>query len=284
MLLLSGTDFSPASIDAATIAALWSRRTGAPLHLIHAVPGTTHLHSAREELARESQRLAGLGATLAAADLVSGDPQQVLAEEATARNATLVVLGAVGAGGRRGHWAGSTADRTARDAAVPVMLVRERFALESWLLGVAPLKVLVGFERDTSSLGALAWVGALMAYGAVEPRVLHLVLPGAENREVHATGPGRGFRLTPEARIHVEAELRAAVTPILGEGVGQLSVLEALGRKDMPLVGAAEELGAALLVIGSHQRHGFQRWWNGSVSSGVLHAATTNVVVVPSRG
>lgn len=284
MLVLCGTDFSPASKEAATIAALWCRRTGASLHLIHAVPGTTNLHAARAEMTLEARRLAGLGADVAEADLVTGEPQQVLAEEATARGATLVVLGAVGAKGRHGHRAGSTADHTARDATVPVMVVRERARLESWLLGGTPLSVLVGFEPDTSALGALAWVGGLLAYGRVEPHVLHLVLPGEENRLVHAGGPGRGLRLSTEAREHAEAELRAAVRPVLGEGVAQLAVKVALGRKDVPLVLAAEEMGASLLVVGSHQRHGFQRWWNGSVSSGVLHAATTNVVVVPSRG
>lgn len=283
MLVLCGTDFSPASTDAATVAAHWSRRIDAPLHLLHAVPATAHPHAARTDMTLEAQRLAALGARVAAADLVTGDPLQVLAEEATARGATLVILGAVGARGRHGHRAGSTADHTARDAAVPVLVVRERSRLEPWLLGVAPLVVLVGFERDTSSLGALAWVGSLLPLGGVEPRVLHLVLPGEENRAVHATGPGRGLRLSREAQDQAEAELRAAITPLLGEGVAQLSVKVALGRKDVPLVLAAEEMAASLLVVGSHQRHGFQRWWSGSVSSGVLHAATSNVVVVPSR-
>lgn len=282
MLVLCGTDFSPASMDAATIAALWSRRVEAPLHLISAVPETTHLRAARDDLTLEARRLAALGARVAAADLVTGHPQEVLAEEATARGATLVVLGAVGARGRHGHRAGSTADHTARDATVPVMVVRERAPLESWLLGVTPLVVLVGFERDTSSLGALAWVGSLLPYGEVEPRVLQLVLPGEENRMVHASGPGRGLRLSAEAEKRVEAELRAAITPVLGEHVARLDVQVALGRKDVPLVLAAEEMSASLLVVGSHQRQGFQRWWNGSVSSGVLHAATGNVVVVPS--
>jgi nucleotide-binding universal stress UspA family protein len=45
----------------------------------------------------------------------------------------------------------------------------------------------------------------------------------------------------------------------------------------------AQELHGSLLVVGSHQRHGFQRWWSGSVSHGVLNAATTCVAVVPSR-
>lgn len=47
-------------------------------------------------------------------------------------------------------------------------------------------------------------------------------------------------------------------------------------------VALPQELNAGLLVVGNHQWHGFQRWWRGSVSHGVLNAATIAVAVVPS--
>jgi nucleotide-binding universal stress UspA family protein len=60
-----------------------------------------------------------------------------------------------------------------------------------------------------------------------------------------------------------------------------LQVIPALGRLDRHLVAAAADLGVDLVVVGSHHREGFRRWWHGSVSSGVLGAAPMSVAVVP---
>ncbi|HSB55535.1 MAG TPA: universal stress protein [Gemmatimonadales bacterium] len=282
MRVLCGTDFSPFSIDAGTIAALWARRAGGDLHLIHAVSRTTGLEDSRARLLAEAQRLQGFGAEVSAVDLVNGEAEQVLAEEAIARRASLIVVGSLGERGRHGRLAGTTADATARDAPIPVLVVREPGLLEQWLRGQGPLEVMVGFERGTSALGALRWAADLTGYGSVHPTVVHLVLPGAENREVHATGRGVGLTLAPEALDRLRVELQKAVTPSFGETQIRLVVKECLGRKDVPLVLEADAAGAGLLVVGSHQRKGFRRWWSGSVSSGVLHAADMSVVVVPS--
>ncbi|HWA58917.1 MAG TPA: universal stress protein, partial [Gemmatimonadales bacterium] len=169
MRVLCGTDFSPASIDAATIAALWAARTGGTLHLIHAVPRTSGLDDVRERLRLEAGRLMALGAQVPSLDLVAGAASEVLVEEAIARQADLIVVGARGEQGRGGHRAGTTADRVARDAPVPVLAVRESGRLEQWLRGQGELEVVVGYERGTSAEGALRWVADLTRLGGVHP-------------------------------------------------------------------------------------------------------------------
>jgi nucleotide-binding universal stress UspA family protein len=57
-----------------------------------------------------------------------------------------------------------------------------------------------------------------------------------------------------------------------------------LGPPADPLFFVASEGGAALIVIGAHQRHGLARAWHGSVAHSVLHGASTNVLVVPLHG
>ena len=54
-----------------------------------------------------------------------------------------------------------------------------------------------------------------------------------------------------------------------------------LGRVDSALIQFARERAHDLLVVGSHQRQGFQRLWQTSVSRGVLHHAPMGVAVVP---
>ena len=43
----------------------------------------------------------------------------------------------------------------------------------------------------------------------------------------------------------------------------------------------AKQQGADLIVVGSHQYRGFERFWNLSVSSGILRDAAMSVAVVP---
>lgn len=284
MRVLCGTDFSPASLDAGNIAALWALRTGGELHLIHAVPRAGGLDLPREALLAERERLRVIGGSVHATDLVVGDAEEVLAEEAVARRADLVVVGAVGRRGLRGRRAGTTADSTARDAPIPVLVVREPGLLEPWLRGLGSVRAVVGYEPGAGSLAAVRWTADLASLGPLDLRVISLVLPGPENRAAQATGPGLGLTLRPEVRTQLEAQLREAIAPCIGNCEATVLIRESLGRRDIPLVHEAETAQAAFLVVGSHQRRGFQRWWTGSVSSGVLHAASTNVVVVPSPG
>lgn len=59
------------------------------------------------------------------------------------------------------------------------------------------------------------------------------------------------------------------------------------GRPAAAIVRVAEELGADLIVIGTHGRTGVKRWWMGSVAQEVIAHAPCPVVTVhtpPSRG
>ncbi len=53
------------------------------------------------------------------------------------------------------------------------------------------------------------------------------------------------------------------------------------GRRADHLLHVAHERGVDLVVLGTHQRMGLQRWWHGSVSEGVLRQAEQSVVCVP---
>ncbi|HEU4570141.1 MAG TPA: universal stress protein [Gemmatimonadales bacterium] len=111
-----------------------------------------------------------------------------------------------------------------------------------------------------------------------------LVDPGVENRAAGATGAGVGLALRHDVEQLLHERLLARSSDLLGGRPARVVIRGALGRVDRPLTGVAEENAADLLVVGSHQRAGFRRWWHGSVSSGVLHGALANVVVVPWRG
>jgi nucleotide-binding universal stress UspA family protein len=216
-------------------------------------------------------------------EVVVGDPDEVLVEQAGRRAADLVVLGAVGHRLPERLLLGSVAARTARESPVPVLVVRDSTPLVAWLEGQRPLMVVAGYERGESAESALRWAAHLTRVGPIDLTVVQLVVPDVENRRLHVSGPGAAIALSQESLRQLREELRLAVAPLIGDLPARLTVKPALGRTDIPLVEEAQKAAADLIVVGSHQRKGFQRWWHGSVSSGVLHAAPMSVAVVPYR-
>ncbi len=295
MTVLCGTDFSRLATEAARVAGLIARASGQDLHLVHVLPAES-LHPDTgsrpgqsgfpvDRLAWEAETLQVAGLPIVT-DVMHGRPDEALVKRAGELGATLIVIGAVGHRAIDRWVLGSCADSTAREASVPVLVVRAAEPFVEWLVKGKALKVVVGFEPGPSSDGGLSWAGALGKIGPIDLVVARLVVPGEENRRRGFSGPGMGVALLPETEARLLEELGARKRSLLGDGdmAVRLQVIPALGRLDRQLVVAAEELGADLIVVGSHQREGFRRWWHGSVSGGVLHAASVSVAIVPVRG
>jgi nucleotide-binding universal stress UspA family protein len=292
MTVLCGTDFSPLATEAVRVAGLVARGSGKDLHLVHVLPAESLRPGTgsrpgqpgfpEDRLAWEAETLQVAGLPIVT-EVLHGRPDEALVKRAGELGATLIVIGAVGHRAIDRWVLGSCADATAREACVPVLVVRTAEPFVEWLVKGKPLKVVVGVEAGPSSDGGLAWAGALRRFGPINLVLARLVAPGEENRRLGVSGPGMGVALFPETEARLLEELRARQRLLLGDGemaVG-LQVIPALGRLDRHLVTAAEELGADLIVVGSHHRKGFRRWWHGSVSGGVLHAAPMSVAVVP---
>ena len=281
MRIVCGSDFSSLAEQATTVAGLWSRRVGGDMHLVHAVRERSPAldkEMERDLLAKEAERLQSLGVALTAAEVVTGNPDEVLTGQVLNRAADMVVLGAIGHRLAERWLLGSVAARTARDSSVPVLVVRNARPFEQWLEGERPLRVVVGFERGDSAAEALRWAAALTGVGPIELRVLHLVLPGEENRKVHASGPGIGIALRPEAERQLVEELRLAVTPLVGAMPTHLAVQGALGPWPAPLSGHGCRSGLSSIRMrrsdlrfpdpSSRQRHGGAPWplsWSAAV-------------------
>jgi nucleotide-binding universal stress UspA family protein len=284
MRIICGTDFTALAREAMSVAGLWSREAGGELHLIHAIgvrPQADIGVRERAQVAAEAERLRGDGVRPSAADAIAGDPEDVLVSEAGRRQADLLVLGAVGHRFTERWLLGSTAARVAERAKIPVLVVREAAPFKAWLRGERSLRVVTGFERGESAHHAVRWAARLHDIRPVDLTVLQLVLPGEENRRLESIGPGMGIALSQESERALLSELNQTLAPLTGSARLSCAVRAALGRRDMHLALAAEDLKADLLVVGSHQRRGFQRWWHASVSSGVLHAAAMSVAVIP---
>lgn len=283
MTILCGTDFSPLASEAVRVAGFLAQRAGQGLHLAHVLGSESPWQTtdrAQKDLEEQAARLIP-AALQPALDVLTGLPDAALVECARQLHAELIVVGAVGHRALDRWLLGSSAGRTAREAPMPVLVVRNARPFEEWLSGGRALRVMVGCEEGPGSDGALAWAGEFARLGPVELVLIQLVRPEEENRRVGFTGPGMGITLCPKALTRLLERLGARQRSLAGAVKARLEVVPTLGRFDQPMVAAAEEFGADLLVVGSHQREGFRRWWHGSVSSGVLNGAPMSVAVVP---
>src|SRR2546421_10593396 len=100
----------------------------------------------------------------------------------------------------------------------------------------------------------------------------------------------RGRMVLVHATVHsgragecsVESQLTQLVSALRREGIDAGAVL----RAEPParaIVGVARAEHADLIVMASHQRHGFNRWLHGSVTEEVLQNTSTPLLVVPSQ-
>lgn len=86
----------------------------------------------------------------------------------------------------------------------------------------------------------------------------------------------------PVVKSVLERDIKAKIGQVLGDQGVQVLVQGGWGRPDAQLVGMAVEAQADLIVVGTHQRHGFSLLGEGSVSRGVLRYAPMSVACVPA--
>jgi nucleotide-binding universal stress UspA family protein len=87
----------------------------------------------------------------------------------------------------------------------------------------------------------------------------------------------------PRSRDELLQELKAFASPSLDPRVTTRFVLEEGDAVD-EILGAAAELSADLIVMGTHGRRGFERWAIGSVAEAVLRKAPCPVLTVRVGG
>ncbi len=140
---------------------------------------------------------------------------------------------------------------------------------------------MVGVEIGSTSKAALRWATDLRAIGRCNLHVTQIAWPFGEHFRLGIPSPMPLDCLRPELLELLMRDLRAWAGDIHGDGETTFTVNPGWGRVDTHLALLAAEVKADLLVVGTHQRAGSARFWQGSVSRGVLHHAPCNVACVP---
>ncbi len=290
--ILCGTDFSPGAKAAANSAAALAQQLNSVVVLVHIVEQSllsllpagmrkSFLASSYERLAKEAERLRKQGAAVEESFSV-GRSEELLVEQARTSAASFIVLSSLGSRAPERWLLGSVSERTAERATVPTLVVRDADLLVAWARGERPLRVFVAFNFTLTSEAALRWVAELQAVGPCSITVAYVDWPPKERARLGGKGPLPLAENPPETQRLIERDVAVRATELLGSAPSKIRVAPGWGRVDLRLADLAREEKADLIVVGSHQYHGFERWWNVSVSRGLLHHAPMGVAVVPT--
>lgn len=291
MKIICGTDFSVHSAHAANVAAALAAKRDVPFKLVHAVapahleflsePHVNYLRNKlRRKLVAEGNRLRTLGADVVE-KLVLGKPHEVLVNSAQHFKANLIIVSTMGQIAPSRWLAGSVAERTAQNSTVPTLVVRDHDCLIEWAKGKRALNVFIGYDFSESADAALRWVLSLSEIGPCNLTVTYLSWPPSETWRLGVGDYMPKGDNPPEVHALLERDLKQRCREILGKTKARLNVVSGWGSMETHLIELAKASKADLIVVGTNQRRGLNRFWLGSVSRGILHHASTNVACVP---
>ncbi|AKF08507.1 universal stress protein [Sandaracinus amylolyticus] len=309
--IVCATDLSPGGARAVDLAARVAQDLRAPLRLVHA----TDLGGLRDRAAspaqrtlieRVEQRTAFLAEQLESertrasatapeveCALIEGRPWEAIVEDAHRTHAQLVVVGPHGQSGPAEvlrsaamEWLlGITADRVVRRAPCPVLVAPHTGELPRLASGT----FLVGLDFEPPSRVALDLALQLAKQLGARVHAVHVVpeiLPAAVAAQ-HAAPIADD---TIDHPAHEEAGARDRLAEMITEARARLDAAPPVDlhvvRGDPPVAlgELALELGATLIVVGTHGRTGVAHALLGSVAERVLRRARRPVLCVrPAR-
>ncbi|WP_313952450.1 universal stress protein [Accumulibacter sp.] len=286
--LLVATDLSAPSRHAAQRAAMLARQTGARLVLAHvlekrALAELLHLFDedgqgvqdqiraqAREALSLLAAEIGEPLGVSAGQHLLEGEVMGSISMQADLLDASLLVVGARGAGFMR-HWLlGATAERLLRVTLRPILMVKQA-PREAYR------KVIVPMDFSPWSLGAVRLAMAvapqaeLILLHAYEARFEDKMRIAGVNEDLIQgyRSKAQQYALLRLKQTAAEAGLAAAQwQPLLTHGEAALGILE-----------QEEEQGADLIVLGKHGVGMAEELLLGSVTKRVLPRARCDVLV-----
>ncbi|MBX7207822.1 MAG: universal stress protein [Verrucomicrobiaceae bacterium] len=278
MQILCATDFSKHAAVAADVAAALARKMSLPLRLVHCAQDfivmgdlpvvAVSAQPAREELKKEAERLRSTGVEVTE-EFRTGSVSLQIVDVAAATPTKMIVIGSAGKGMAERWLIGSVAERVAESAPVPTLVVRQADLLLDWLNSGASLRLLCAVDLTASADAAICALQDFVTLGRGEVEAAYVRPPDdpAASRE--------------EVSIR-QRDVWERLHAILGDVPVKVHVRDVAGLPGAEFLHTADEQHSGLLVVGTHQRHGWQRLSAPSFSRNVLAHSTTNVLCVPA--
>ncbi len=137
-------------------------------------------------------------------------------------------------------------------------------------------RVLVAVDFDEASTAALKMAASLATAWGAELTVFHAAteavpayFTASQVGQLQAEREQSRAALADQLRTFAERQVAGAVNVLVGEGPPQDAMLRIAPGFD-------------LIAVGTHRRHGAQRWWLGSVAEAIVRHSPCPVLVVPA--
>ena len=289
--IVAATDFSAPARRAADRAARLAHETGAALTLMHVLPGgalqelqqwlgTTH--AIEQQLHEDAKRqLGAMVAELQASRHVTirpvyltGAPLDEIGREADESDASLLVLGARGAGFLRRLVLGSTSERLLRRSSRPVLVVRQT-PHEPYR------RVLVALDFSAWSAQAIALARRVAPHARL---ILFNAYQVPFESKLHYAGVDTATidRYRQQAQAAATRQVHSlALASGLNAGQWEPCIVE--GDASQRIIEHEQEKDCDLVVLGKHGQSATEDLLLGSVSKHVLAEGTSDVLVSAAR-
>jgi nucleotide-binding universal stress UspA family protein len=280
--ILVPTDYSAASERALETAAALATLFGAELTLLHVIEADAQPHpfpvpegARKAERSRLDETVAGLRARMLSASglLREGTAWKEICASVAKVSADLVVVGSQGRHGLPRFVLGSVAERLVRLAPVPVLTVHPLSHVAVLAGGMGRFRHILAPTdfSEASQRGTEAAVNLAIELGAA----LTLV-------HVYEV-PAYACYALDDVAAEVEARLGRDLDELLARVRARFPKAEGVVRQGAAWQGildVAEDLGADLIVLTTHGRHGVERALVGSVAEKVVRLSQVPVLTV----
>lgn len=279
--IMLATDFSERSDRALRRATLLARQFGASLLIVHVVDDDQPRRIVDGERDMASALLRELRSTVQNVDGVPCETRVVLADpfagivRAVEEGAPdLLVIGAHRRQALRDVFVGTTAERTIRSVTCPLLMVNAP-PVGSYGHVMLATDMSEGAERAAKACAGLGIAGD------ADISVLHVFDAPAVHLTMSLTMP------EDEKQTYIEGQRKEAARGLSAfvKSVGWRSprqvVRQMRATRAEEILTAASEAAADLIVVGTHGRSGFARFFIGSVAEEVLRKADRDVLAVP---
>ena len=279
--ILVASDLSSRAKPAVQRAVQLAEASGAKLAVLHVVEDDLVESRVHEEISNAEtfllDQITGLGAPpQTEVAVVTGHAFHAIGEEAQAREADLIVMGAHRRQFLRDIFTGTTIERVTRTAGRPVLMANSRTG-ERWR------KVFIATDMSDASGHAARKAHALGLLDNADVTFVHGYAPITRQMMTHAG--------IPIERVHEEAEREFQSTRrelgrfIQGLDLGDLSysarIIEGVGAD--AIAGLVEQAKPDLLVIGTRGLSGVKRLFLGSVAQELMGSLEIDILAVPPQ-
>ncbi|MCA9471883.1 MAG: universal stress protein [Nitrospirales bacterium] len=292
--IVFATDFSASSSRTLHIALTWANMCDAAIDIVHvlSVLHEVDLDSTVANLYIQEQKKAAqaklaslvLEAKKTLSDvqshLLAGSQADQITQFALSSQADLIVTGTHGWTGFDRVMMGSVAERVIHQAPCPVLSVRDISNMETQHMtaaDVTPRHILLPVDFSDCSLDAYEYVDNLEKHVDASITLMHVLEPLSYSLDFTLSHPVEDR----QHREHVTQRITQLTEAMTRQG---LTANYLIKTKPIPeaIVQSAKDVGADLIVMGTHGRQGLRRLIMGSVTTAVLRHSSIPVMTVKS--